>query len=152
MSYLSLIPFVAPVTTNTAATTHGLSTAAVTSDEDITTPTGESITAVEHTGGSSGEGRVKSLWDTVYLIKFIWVRSRNCGCLVTWFCYQLIAKPGNKTAAVPWPDPYAVCFVLVFCAHKLLGLGGFISCLYPACSRLLQWHWGNRMIASVPVK
>ena len=35
----------------------------------------------------------------------IWVRSRNCGCLVTWFCYQLIAKPGNKTAAVSWPDP-----------------------------------------------
>ena len=29
----------------------------------------------------------------------------NCGCLVTWFCYQLIAKPGNKTAAVSWPDP-----------------------------------------------
>ena len=26
--------------------------------------------------------------------------------LVTWFCYQLIAKPGNKTATVPWPDPY----------------------------------------------
>ena len=23
----------------------------------------------------------------------------RCGCLVTWFCYQLIAKPGNKTAA-----------------------------------------------------
>ena len=38
----------------------------------------------------------------------IWVRSRNCGCLVTWFCYQLIAKPGNKTATVPWPDPYGV--------------------------------------------
>ena len=36
----------------------------------------------------------------------IWVRSQNCGCLVTWFCYQLIAKPGNKTATVPWPDPY----------------------------------------------
>ena len=36
---------------------------------------------------------------------FIWVRSRNCGCLITWFCYQLIAKPGNKTAAVSWPDP-----------------------------------------------
>ena len=117
VSYLSLIPFVAPVTTNTAATTHGLSTAAVTSDEDITTPTGESITAVEHTGGSSGEGRVKSLWDTVYLIKFI------C-CL---FCAR-------------------------FCAHKLLGLGGFISCLYPASSGLLQKHWGNGMIASVPVK
>ena len=25
---------------------------------------------------------------------------------VTWFCYQLIAKPGNKTAALSWPDPY----------------------------------------------
>ena len=39
----------------------------------------------------------------------IWVRSRNCGCLVTWFCYQLIAKPANKTATVPWPDPYEMC-------------------------------------------
>ena len=36
----------------------------------------------------------------------IWVRSRNCSCLVTWFCYQLIAKPGNKRATVPWPHPY----------------------------------------------
>ena len=35
----------------------------------------------------------------------MWVRSRNCSCLVTWFCYQLIAKPGNKIAAVSWPDP-----------------------------------------------
>ena len=36
----------------------------------------------------------------------ICIRSRNWGCLVTWFCYQLIAKPGNKTAAVPWPGSY----------------------------------------------
>ena len=27
--------------------------------------------------------------------------SRNCGCLVAWICYQLMAKPGNRTAAVP---------------------------------------------------
>ena len=26
----------------------------------------------------------------------IWVRSWNCGCLVTWLCYQLIVKPGKK--------------------------------------------------------
>ena len=39
-------------------------------------------------------------------INKIWVRSRNCGCFVTWFCYQLIANPGNKTATVPCPDPY----------------------------------------------
>ena len=36
----------------------------------------------------------------IYICMVIWVRSRNCGCLVSWFCYQLIAKPGIKTAAV----------------------------------------------------
>ena len=30
------------------------------------------------------------------------------GCLVAWFCYLLIAKPGNKTAAPPLPGPHAV--------------------------------------------
>ena len=38
--------------------------------------------------------------------KVIWVRSQNCSSLVTWFYYQLIAKPGNKTATVPWPDSF----------------------------------------------
>ena len=33
----------------------------------------------------------------------IWVGLRSCGCLVTWFWYQMIAKPGNKTATPPWP-------------------------------------------------
>ena len=41
-----------------------------------------------------------------FLNKLQCFRSWNCGCLVTCFCYQSIAKPGNKTAAVPWPDPY----------------------------------------------
>ena len=44
----------------------------------------------------------------------IWVRSWRCGCLVTWFCYQLIAKPGNKTVAVSWPDPYNYSFFCQF--------------------------------------
>ena len=35
----------------------------------------------------------------------IWLRSWRYNRLVTWFCYQLIAKPGNKTATPPWPDP-----------------------------------------------
>ena len=30
------------------------------------------------------------------------VKSRKCVCLVTWFCYHLIAKPGNKTAVPSW--------------------------------------------------
>ena len=47
----------------------------------------------------------------IIMLNIIWVRSRNCGCLVTWFCYQLIAKPGNKTAAVSWPDPFALTYV-----------------------------------------
>ena len=44
---------------------------------------------------------------------YIWVRSQNCGRLVTWFCYQLIAKPGKKTATVSWPDPYAMWAQLI---------------------------------------
>ena len=43
--------------------------------------------------------------DKQRLFSSIWIRSRNCGSLVTWFCYQLIAKPGNKTATVLWLDP-----------------------------------------------
>ena len=44
-------------------------------------------------------------WAMVWLVS-TWVKSRNCGCLVTWFCYQLIAKPGNNTASTPWPHPH----------------------------------------------
>ena len=68
-----------------------------------------------------------------YYALCIWVRSRNCGHLVTWFCYQLIAKPGNKTAAVPWPDPFNFLhlyyFVLVYhlirCIKKQFGCQRF---------------------------
>ena len=42
--------------------------------------------------------------------KRIRVRWRRCGCLVTWFCYHLIAKPGNKTVASSWPDPFGNVF------------------------------------------
>ena len=41
------------------------------------------------------------------IMVYIWIRSRNCGRPVTWPCYQLIARPGNKTATVTWPDPYS---------------------------------------------
>ena len=45
-----------------------------------------------------------------FLLKVIWVRSWRCYCLVTWFCYQMIAKPGNKTATPSWPDPI-ICLI-----------------------------------------
>ena len=37
------------------------------------------------------------------MVMTIWVRSQRCSCLVTWFCYQMIAKPGNKTVVHLWP-------------------------------------------------
>ena len=37
--------------------------------------------------------------------KSIFAKPGRCSCLVTWLCYHLIAKPGNKTAAPLWPDP-----------------------------------------------
>ena len=40
---------------------------------------------------------------------WIWVRSRRWAGLVAWFCYQMIAKPGNKTASPLRPDPYVIC-------------------------------------------
>ena len=66
----------------------------------------------------------------------IWVRSRNCGCLVTWFCYQLIAKPGNKTATVSWPDPYIpsniVVSMMLCCSRIRPGLWPDSSCVLAA--------------------
>ena len=41
----------------------------------------------------------------IYIYIYIWVSSWRCGCLVTWFRYQLIAKPGNKTGTPPWLEP-----------------------------------------------
>ena len=58
---------------------------------------------------SLGHSELKVQWQCKD--KEIWIRSRRCGCLVTWFCYQLIAKPGNKTTAPSWPDPYSAIFV-----------------------------------------
>ena len=57
----------------------------------------------------------------------IWVRTRNCSCLVTWFCYQMIAKPGNKTATVPWPNPYANMIYHIFIYMLLFFIYGNLS-------------------------
>ena len=54
------------------------------------------------------ENSLYLVWKKGIEEKATWVRSRKCGCLVTWFCYHLIANPGNKTATPQWPDTY--CF------------------------------------------
>ena len=66
--------------------------------------------------------RTEKMWN-------IWVRSRNCGCLVIWFCYQLVVKPGNKTATVSWPDPYTENNVWVGVVNWLRNFGVY----YPSC-------------------
>ena len=40
-----------------------------------------------------------------------WVRSQRYSCLATWFCYQMMAKPSNKTASPSWPDPHALLII-----------------------------------------
>ena len=66
----------------------------------------------------------------------IWVRSRRCGCLVTWFCYQLVAKPGNKTAALPWPDPYICCDCFIFARSIIHLYSNFIIIMTAICKNI----------------
>ena len=54
-------------------------------------------------------------------IWYIWVRSRRCGCLVTWVCYQMVAKPGNKTVAPlcsTWSNQFHIIYD-IFCFTPL---------------------------------
>ena len=82
---------------------------------------------------------------------YIWVRSRNCGCLVTWFCYQLIAKPGNKTATVPWPDPYdAYCQLAVQEAYLIYPFS--ISCNHKMFRLWYKSHYWTFHYHPPPVK
>ena len=69
-----------------------------------------------------------------------WVRSWNCDCPVTWFCYQLIAKPGNRTTTVPWPDPYTLhCFTaFVLLLKKVINALRF--CVIPLSQLLSDSH------------
>ena len=58
-----------------------------------------------------------------------WVRWRRCGCLVTWFCYHLIAKPGNKTATPSSPDPYHFLVMMPVDASPCHAQGGIsVTC------------------------
>ena len=72
--------------------------------------------------------------------------------------YQLKVMSTTMDPYVGWgygiPHKIAVlCFVL-FRWHNDTWwiLNEYMSCFYSYASRLLRWHWGNRMIALVPVK
>ena len=81
----------------------------------------------------------------IYLrFMIIWVGSRNCGCPVTLFCYQLIAKPGSKTATVPWPDPYVIS--LMATSFPLLLSINLMCCRVYMMGMYLRWMWLERTI------
>ena len=93
----------------------------------------------------------------------IWVRSRNCSCLVTWFCYQLIAKPGNKTATVPWPDgsisiglrhAYMPLAIHVYAMINLQDIPicwpPFIAVCFPVAIPLARWALPSWMWVQLP--
>ena len=78
----------------------------------------------------------------------IWVRSRICGCLVTWFCYQFIAKPGNKTATVSWPDPYFISPSENSHKATSTALGSTLAQVM-VCCLMAPSHYPNRLCKSV---
>ena len=88
----------------------------------------------------------------------IWVRSRRFACLVTWFCYHLIAKPGNKTGEPPWPDAY----VVNTCMHVYWPMRNYVSnypgkhkfglCALCSVNKLTWWICGSTKIQSFDLK
>ena len=85
---------------------------------------------------------------TVSSIKmFIWVWSLSCSCLVTWFCYQMITKPGNKTAAPLWPNPYGSIFqfYILYDFMELFPLptAGSLSSVRTSRSSRPVWNWNK---------
>ena len=84
-------------------------------------------------------------------MNMIWVRSHRCGCPFNWFCYQLIAKPGNKRATPLWPDPFEDDTLLYPCPTKLEGVILDSPCPSIRLSvrpSVCRWH-GFRSISQV---
>ena len=51
-----------------------------------------------------------------------------------------------------YPITYVASFVLFFfCLSYINSISGFRWSIYPYSSGLCHWHWGNHMIAPVPV-
>ena len=73
--------------------------------------------------------------------KFWWVRSWRCVCLVIWFCYHLIAKPGNKTAVPSWPDPDNVYSSVVIKSLYDYNIIGRCESFLAATKQLYKWYF-----------
>ena len=62
-----------------------------------------------------------------------------CGCLVTWFCYQLIAELGNKVAVPWWSDPWYY-YTFVALGHTVY----MNAWIYLSSLGKLQFKWIHR--------
>ena len=87
-------------------------------------------------------------WILIYrasmVLQCIWVGSRRCSCLVTWFCYQLIAKPGNKTATPPWPNPYMKTIVYERYDKEKQWQQSLVHCLTDMINPAFPWYIWNQ--------
>ena len=79
--------------------------------EEVTT--GEEAAEKKKRDAEKKQSEVSCSVNNIMSCHIIWVRSRRCGCLFTWFCYQMIAKPGNMTGTPLWLDPYAVYYLTI---------------------------------------
>ena len=79
----------------------------------------------------------------------LWVKNmgRVTELRLSWFCYQLIAKPGNKTATVPWPDPYDLYFIFTIATLFVILIAHHKTAVTPICQ---QWSY-HSLVLSKPL-
>ena len=83
--------------------------------------------------------------DTMY---YIWKSSRNHN--LGQHLFTVCRNSGTTFDGKVYPIEYAHCFVLLYNVGYVIILNWFLWFIYPYPSGLL--HWGNLMIAPVPVK
>ena len=77
----------------------------------------------KHSWGWWLETPLCPLWRQSNGEKCTWVGPWKSGCLLIWFCYQLITKPDNKTATLAWPSSTWL-FLFAHFAFKFLLVHG----------------------------
>ena len=75
----------------------------------------------------------------------MWVRSRRSGCLFTWFCNQLITKPGNKTTAPSWSDPCTCVNKCIPIFHICEHFNLYLSIVLNLLTHYHLWSFGSTM-------
>ena len=87
---------------------------------------------------------MRSPWNVSACVIYIWIRSRNYGCLVAWFCYQLIAKQVRKQSQfrdlthISYPCSTWVEFVNIFPKHFRNSHILTVAMMYPKLKKYNQ--------------